>query len=687
VNHSKYSGRAVSLLVFLPLLFLPSAVTGQRLQESVVPLKNWAAPLYWQPNQAEREIAAQATPKLVFSGSQVSPSALTFVAVTPCRLVDTRGVPAGFNGLTPFSGPSLAASSTTTFPVQSAAEAAADTTPTPCGTIPSIAQAYSFNITAIPKTAGGIAFVTIWPSGGAQPAVSTINDGEGVILANAAIVPAGTPSGGVNVINSGPATMDLIIDMNGFYAAPSDLDNNTAIGTGALVSNTTGSGNTATGTQALQNNTSGADNTAFGYQALKSNSGSSGSENTAVGSGALQSNATGTYNTALGYQALGNNISGDYNVAIGLQAGFNVAGGNGNNIEIANAGAAGDSNTIRIGNGSHTSFLAGGIYGAAPSGGGVPVVINSNGQLGAPFAGDNVALGLGALQSNAGGMENTAVGYQALQGGPVLSANVGGSNTAVGQGALMINSGGNTNTAIGSGALFGNTTGSDNTAVGSGALTFNSTGSNNIAIGYNAAIDVNSGNGNNIDIGSPGSALDAGAIRIGASPTHTQVWVAGIATSGISGGTTVVVSGSGQLGIATSSRRYKEDIQDMGETSQGLMDLRPVTFHYKKPAEDGSKPLQYGLIAEEVAEVYPDLVVYTKDGQPNTVQYQMLPSMLLNEIQRQQAEIGAQKEQLHRLEQQVSEQRQQNQSLQERLTRLEAALISTSSASGVAAIR
>ena len=150
------------------------------------------------------------------------------MAVTPCRLVDTRGVPAGFNGLTPFSGPSFAASSTITFPVQSTAEATADTTPTPCGTIPSIAQAYSFNITVIPKTAGGIAFVTIWPSGGSQPSVSTINDGQGQIVANAAIVPAGTPDGGVSVFNTGPAATDLIIDMNGYYAAPADITSVTA---------------------------------------------------------------------------------------------------------------------------------------------------------------------------------------------------------------------------------------------------------------------------------------------------------------------------------------------------------------------------------------------------------------------------------------------------------------------------
>jgi hypothetical protein len=197
---SKYSGRIVSLVIVLPLLFLPTILNGQSVPDNLVPVKNWAAPLYWQPNhaeRAERESAVGIAPKLQFSASQVSPSALTFIAVTPCRLVDTRGVPAGFNGLSPFSGPSFAASTTVTFPVQSAAEAAADTTPSPCGTIPSIAQAYSFNITVIPKTAGGIGFVSIWPSGGAQPAVSTINDGSGQILANAAIVPAGTPSGGV----------------------------------------------------------------------------------------------------------------------------------------------------------------------------------------------------------------------------------------------------------------------------------------------------------------------------------------------------------------------------------------------------------------------------------------------------------------------------------------------------------
>jgi hypothetical protein len=99
--HSKDSGRAVSVLGFLPLL-LPVVLAGQRLQENVVPLKNWAAPLYWQPNQAEREAAANAVPRIQFSANAVSTGALTFVAITPCRFVDTRGAAGGFNGIAPF---------------------------------------------------------------------------------------------------------------------------------------------------------------------------------------------------------------------------------------------------------------------------------------------------------------------------------------------------------------------------------------------------------------------------------------------------------------------------------------------------------------------------------------------------------------------------------------------------------
>ena len=122
----------------------------------------------------------------------------------------------------------------------------------------------------------------------------------------------------------------------------------------------------------------------------------------------------------------------------------------------------------------------------------------------------------------------------------------------------------------------------------------------------------------------------------------------------------VVVDSNGNLGTVSSSRRYKEDIQDMRDASDGLLRLRPVTFRYKEPFGDGSKPVQYGLIAEEVAEVYPDLVARSADGQIETVKYQLLDSMLLNELQKQNTTIAAQKEQIR--------------SLEERLARVEAAL-------------
>jgi hypothetical protein len=626
----------------LPLLFLPVVLTGQRAQEVVVPLKNWAAPLYWQPNQAERETAVGVTPKISFSTNQVSTSALTFVAISPCRLVDTRGTGANFNGMTPFSGPSLGPSTTTTFPVQSTAEATADTTPTPCGTIPSIAQAYSFNITAIPKTAGGIAFVTVWPAGAPQPGVSTINDGEGAILANAAIVPAGTPSGGVNVLNSGPATMDLTIDMNGYYAAPSDLNGNTAIGSGALMSNTSGSDNTASGVMALNVNSTGSENTATGYGALLNNAG--GNANTATGAQALQGNTTGFGNTATGDLALQINSTGTGNTANGVAALSNNDTGSG---------------STAVGSGALDFSTATGT--AA-----------------------NTAVGYQALQGNVNtslntATANTAVGFQALQ-----NTTSGFSNTAAGYQSLYNNTEGIGNAAFSLGALSRNTTGNSNTGLGYEALFNNTTGSFNIAIGDNAAFNVSGGSSGNIHIGNQGLAGDTSVIRIGTSQAGCPLgpnlcqgafFAAGIrgVTTGSSNAIPVVIDSNGQLGTVSSSRRFKEDIEDMGEASRDLMRLRPVAFRYKKPFEDGSKPIQYGLIAEEVEEVYPDLVARSADGQIETVKYQVLPSMLLNEVQRQQAESMAQKEQIRRLE--------------ERLAKLEAILSSTPAAPAVPGVR
>ena len=242
-------------------------------------------------------------------------------------------------------------------------------------------------------------------------------------------------------------------------------------------------------------------------------------------------------------------------------------------------------------------------------------------------------------------------------------------NTAVGANALGNDTTGSNNTATGDAALISNSSGSQNTAIGVSALALNTTGNNNITIGFNAAGNVAGSNSDNIHIGNLGLSGDSNTIKIGTNPTHTTFFVAGVrgVTTGVNDAVTVMIDSTGQLGTVNSSRRFKEDIQDMGDASRGLMRLRPVIFRYRNAFEDGSKPMQYGLIAEEVADVYPDLVAHSADGQIETVKYQLLDVMLLNEIQRQQAEIRG-------LVRQSKDLQEQNKDLQQRLAALEAAV-------------
>jgi hypothetical protein len=239
-------------------------------------------------------------------------------------------------------------------------------------------------------------------------------------------------------------------------------------------------------------------------------------------------------------------------------------------------------------------------------------------------------------------------------------------NTAVGQDALTSNTTGAGNMASGFSALLNNTTGTGNTAAGYQALYGNTTGSNNIGIGALGGFNPTTGN-YNIMIGSRGAFADDHIIRIG--DVQGQTFIAGISGVNVNG-VAVLVSSSGQLGVASSSRRFKEEIQDMGDATANLMRLRPVTFRYKKPFEDGSKPIQYGLIAEEVEQVYPELVARSSDGKIETVKYQVLDSMLLNEVQKQNATITAQKTE-------ISNQQQKIESLEGRLARLESLLEQT----------
>jgi trimeric autotransporter adhesin len=294
----------------------------------------------------------------------------------------------------------------------------------------------------------------------------------------------------------------------------------------------------------------------------------------------------------------------------------------------------------------------------------------------------NTAIGASALSGNTSGGGNTAVGYTALLSNISGSGNVatgsnallgnttGSDNVASGSQALVANKTGNGNTAIGTAALSSNTTGNFNTALGNQALASNVSGTNNIAIGRVAGTNLSMGNSDNIHIGSQGSTSDNATIRIGtpvgfpgcnpACPPQTSFFAAGIrgVTTGNNDATAVVIDSNGQLGTVSSSRRFKEDIQNMGDASSGLLRLRPVTFRYQKPFADGSKPIQYGLIAEEVEEVYPDLVAHSADGRIESVKYQLLDSMLLNEVQRQHAQILSQNDQIKLLEQQLKEQQE-----------------------------
>lgn len=275
---------------------------------------------------------------------------------------------------------------------------------------------------------------------------------------------------------------------------------------------------------------------------------------------------------------------------------------------------------------------------------------------------------MNALRNNTTGNYNTASGVYAL-----ISNTTGKDNTASGFQALAKNTSGSRNAAIGANALYNNSTGSYNYALGWAAL-YRSTGSRNIAIGVNAGYALTSGN-DNIYLGNnTGAAIESNTLRLGQAQTITspvgiaRTFIAGIAGRPISG-SQVLINGLGQLGILASSSRYKEDIQDMKEEGQGLLKLRPVTFRYK---EDAEKERQYGLIAEEVAKVYPDLVVRGATGEIESLQYHELIPLLLNEVQHHQrtlVELKAENQHLRVV------QSQQLEGLKTENARLQAALL------------
>jgi polyhydroxyalkanoate synthesis regulator phasin len=261
-------------------------------------------------------------------------------------------------------------------------------------------------------------------------------------------------------------------------------------------------------------------------------------------------------------------------------------------------------------------------------------------------ANNNTAIGAFALESNSTGLSNTATGTSALRKNTVGTGNTtsgvntlfnnttGNYNTAFGVSALLFNTVSSANTAVGVNALFNSSLGNSNTALGFQALYNKTSGGNNLALGQSAGINLNTGN-NNIYLSNPGVASESSTIRIGNAANHTRAFIAGVhgRKTGVANAVAVYIDSNGQLGTIKSAQRFKKDIRDMDGASRRLLELHPVTYHYKEPNEDGSNTLEYGLIAEEVAKVYPDLVAYGADGEIETVQYHKLTPMLVNEVQ------------------------------------------------------
>jgi hypothetical protein len=328
--------------------------------------------------------------------------------------------------------------------------------------------------------------------------------------------------------------------------------------------------------------------------------------NTAEGDWALYQLESGSSNTAIGFQALYSDTTGSGNTATGLSA--------------LMVNLIGDYNTA-------TGYTA--------------LLLNRTGSY-------NTANGYHALYNNYNGNYNTALGAQAL-----FSNTTGSLNTANGAYALNKNTNGLFNTANGYQALYSMTSGSMNIALGYRALYSMTSGTNNIALGGNAGLYLDGGS-DNIYIGNLGVAPESNKIRIGKQGTQNGTFIGGISEVAVTG-SQVVVNANGQLGVATSSARFKDEIKPINEGSEAILALKPVTFRYKEQIDPDRIP-QFGLIAEEVEKVNPDLVVRDGNGEIYTVRYDAVNAMLLNEFLKEHRTVQELRNELAALTATVKEQ-------------------------------
>jgi trimeric autotransporter adhesin len=517
-------------------------------------------------------------------------------------------------------------------------------------------------VTSITGDAGGSVTGAVTLTGGTSGAVYTASGGNTLTTTFTKLnMPFTNIAGTQGVLQFGG------VNVLGFYGGVGE--NNVLLGDSAGDASMSGSKNTGVGSGALSTITSGFDNTALGYNAL----GSITSANN---------------NTALGEGALDNLVTGSSNIAIGNGAGSNYTTSETSNIVIGNTGTISEVHQIRIGTqgsggGQQNLCNIAGIYGSTVGGTNAAVFIDNAGNLGTvggsggggvssitgnsggaltgaltlsggssggAFAGSGTTLtmsfnSLSLPDTNAGG----TVGVIKINGSNVFalyggsgnsnlnlgfnSGNTGVTttgNTSIGANTQFSNTGGTDNTSVGNFSLSGLTSGNFNTGIGALSLQHVTTGGSNTCIGFQSGSSYTAGESGNICIGAPGVAAENDTIHIGDGGTQTSCFIGGIAGVTVASSAAVLINTStGQLGTFSSSRRFKENIDDMGVASRDIYKLRPVKFNFK-----GDFNQSYGLIAEDVEEVAPYLVSYDSEGMPATVKYHELPALLLNEIQR-----------------------------------------------------
>jgi hypothetical protein len=516
----------------------------------------WTAPLFWAPPAPGAARTAEGRTALIGP-----PVALPFIALTPCRVIDTRG-----NGA-PLTGGFLPAATVRSYTVTGV-----------CG-IPANAQALSLNATVVLPTGPG--FLVLYPQGGTFPPVSTLNFLGNDVIVNAAVVPI-SGAGGISMA-LGVSGGDVILDVNGYYApTPTVTSLNALTGDLALAAGSnvtlTPLGNTMT---------------------IAATGGPGGS----LPSGATNQTLRNTGSAWAASSALANDGT---NVALTGTLALPSP------VSVTSGGTKFASTSL-----TYNTFL-GLTVGSATTTGDFNTAVGKDAYAAAADACCNVAIGVNAMKGGTvtGFTFNPAVGYRAYESGPS----------------------GTQNTAVGAQSLFVATSGDFNTAVGLGSLGTMTSGSNNTALGRSAGNSLSSGSGN-LYLANSGAATESNTTRIGSS--QTRAFIAGVrgVTTGSATGIAVLVDANGQLGTVSSSARVKHDIADMGDATARLLQLHPVTFRYDAHGPDG--PIQYGLVAEEVNEVLPELVARNKDGEIETVMYHEIPAMLLNELQKAVRRIEA----------------------------------------------